>query len=151
VAVAVGNERPGARQERLAGIVRYDEEAVALDGEVGRRRREPEGALLAHGIADIGVDAAGDVLGGARFQDERGEFRGRALVSGRARVGDVVRDGRKAVGLSSHARRTRPHHTVKAHWITPRAHLTETALKQVQLVRGLRSLRGRTRTRQVWM
>ena len=115
IALGVPHERPSAREKGLSAAVGDDEETVAFDGEIGGGRRELEGALLGDGVAEARFHAAGHVLRRAALQDERGEFRRRALVAGGAGVGDVVGDRTQPVGLCRHSGRTRPHHTIDTH------------------------------------
>ena len=114
-AVAVGHERAGAGQERIAARILHDEEAVAIDGEIGGGRRVFQVALLRGRIADAGGDAARRVVAGDVGDDQRRELGARPLVAGGAGVGDVVGDRRQAVGLRIHSGHAGPHHSVEAH------------------------------------
>jgi hypothetical protein len=81
-------------------------------------------------------------LGVAGLEHKAGEFHRRALGAGGARVGDIVGNRAKPIGLRRHTGRIGPHHVVKAHRV-PSPHGSTRTVDQAQLVQGWRQPRRR--------
>src|SRR6185312_7566528 len=93
MAVGVGDEIARTREVGRAVGVGDDEEAAAIDREVGGGCGVLEDAVLGDGVPGRGGDAAGVVVAGRAGDDQRGELGSGPLVARGGGIGDVVCGG----------------------------------------------------------